>query len=189
MADPIARDVSRVEPRPEERAPAPPPRPSSLFSPAGYAILLVLVLLSGLLGHGITVFLTSDPGASEVKSSGARYEQIHLGSFTRDLTSADDAGIITEKFSVEVALVLNPRYGDLAQIKGELDKQKDDLKNMVNEILFSKTEDNFRLPNFRQSFLDEIKQRANDYFGLTENGEGVVDRVITPVILKMPRPR
>ena len=118
---------------------------------------------------------------------GWEYVQVDLGSFTRGVPG-DKPGVV-ECFTVEIALVLNPKAGDLEELKKDVASRKNYLADIINRnILFVKNPEEFRKANFLNALATEILQTLNEELGPV-SGEKVIRRVIYTRVISIPSPK
>jgi len=190
-----------------EPGPAAPSAARPLFSPAGYAVVGAVMAVTAAvvyfvtahfrgggaapapileayeeisLGPAVVYFVTAHfrgGGAAPILEA---YEEISLGPVSREL-AADASGLLREEFMIHVALVLNPRRGDLAQVKAQVERRRNLLRDIVStEIVHSKPEGELRRPGILEALKAEIKARLNAELGGAGGGQDVILKVIFP---------
>ncbi|MHC4605411.1 MAG: hypothetical protein ACYTAF_00555 [Planctomycetota bacterium] len=172
---------------PAEVAPAPAasaPTQRSLFSPAGYVVIAMIMAVEALVVVFLTRYWAQD--RPEPPSFERKHVQVDLGMIRRVLPKGD-LGHLKDKFEVEISLILNPTYGDLDTIRSAVEARKDVLRDIVIcEIIQRKNVEEFRKPNFHENLKREIKRRLNDELGYQEGGEEIIKKVIYKNVLNLP---
>lgn len=158
-------------------APAAAP-PRRLMSPLGYVVVVAIMGITA----GVVFFVTRnfhDTGGQKPAIHEA-YEEIDLGPFSREL-APDPSNLVRDQFMVKIVLLLNPNYKDLAGVKTQVDKRKNLLKHIVStEIIHPKSEAELRNPGILDALGNELRQRLNDEFGASKDGQEVIHKVIFP---------
>jgi len=149
-----------------------------LLSPGGYFVVGLVMIVT----FGVTYFFTRHlglGGGSPAAPFRETYEEIALGVMSRDLT-ADGASLVRDQFAVNVVLVLNPRAGNMAQVRGSVERRRNLLKHIVSsEILHSKSDADLRRPGVLDALQAEIRQRLNAELG-AKDGQDLIAKVIFP---------
>jgi flagellar basal body-associated protein FliL len=161
-----------------EPGPAAPSAARPLFSPAGYAVVGAVMAVTAAVVYFVTAHFRGG-GAAPAPILEA-YEEISLGPVSRELGS-DASGLLREEFMIHVALVLNPRRGDLAQVKAQVERRRNLLRDIVStEIVHAKPEGELRRPGILEALKAEIKARLNAELGGAGGGQDVILKVIFP---------
>jgi flagellar basal body-associated protein FliL len=159
-----------------EPGPAAPSAARPLFSPAGYAVVGAVMAVTAAVVYFVTAHFRGG-GAAPILEA---YEEISLGPVSREL-AADASGLLREEFMIHVALVLNPRRGDLAQVKAQVERRRNLLRDIVStEIVHARPEGELRRPGILEALKSEIKARLNAELGGAGGGQDVILKVIFP---------
>lgn len=173
-----------------EKTEAPPAAPAAparqaLFSPTGAIIVFVLLVLEGV---GVYLVSKSFGGSKGGESSiDTQYVEVDLGSFTRDIPSGTVETALPKTFSMKVSLILNPNFENIEEVKGEVEKKKNYLRDRVLDILNRKNTDYFRQENVKEDLALTLKQQLNQLLR-TKDGQDKIEKVIFPEFQKPPTP-
>jgi flagellar basal body-associated protein FliL len=155
-----------------------PPAARPLLSPAGYAVVgAVMAVTAAVVYFATAHFRAEGSGPAPLLEA---YEEIPLGPVSREL-AADPSGLLREEFMVHVVLVLNPRRGNLAEVKAQVERRRNLLRDIVStEIVHGKAEAELRRPGILEALKAEIKTRLNAELGGAGDGQDVIFKVIFP---------
>ncbi|MFN3485362.1 MAG: flagellar basal body-associated FliL family protein [Planctomycetota bacterium] len=157
---------------------AAPPAARPLLSPAGYVVTAAAMAVTAVVVYLVTAHFRG--GGAPSGPVLETYEEIVLGPISREL-AADAAGLLREEFMIHVVLVLNPRRRNLAEVKAQVERRRNLLRDIVStEIVYAKTEAELRRPGVLEALKAEIKARVNAELGGAGDGQEVVLKVIFP---------
>jgi flagellar basal body-associated protein FliL len=148
-----------------------------LMSPLGYLVMAGVMAATAGLVYVVTASF-HDAGPRPVLD--ARYEELDLGPFVREL-AADGSSLVRDQFMARIVLVLNTGHPRLAEIKGLVEKRRNLMKDIVwREILYPKSDEELRRATVLDALAEEIKRSLNATLGASKEGPEVVARVIIP---------
>ncbi len=155
------------------RAPAAPER---LLSPGGYLALAAGMVITIVIVLRATAAF-QDSGGPPVRDG---YEEVDLGQVSWDL-APESGGLVREPFMLRVVVVLNPKVGDPAGLRQQVERRRNLFRDIVwSEILNTKSEAELRKPAALEAMKNEIRQRLNAELGGPKDGQEMIERVIFP---------
>ena len=113
------------------------------------------------------------------------YEQVDLGQVSKEYPASDKGS--KEKLVLDISLVLNENFRDLAEVKKIVEKKKGYLKHIVRVMIIDpKNIEYVRKRNFLDAVAKDIKYRLNQELGVAEDGLEVIKKVIFPGVVIVP---
>ncbi len=153
-----------------------------MFSPAGFVVLLAAMVVEGVAVWFVAgVFAAPPDGAPLVGPTGQKYVEVDLGQYTRELATSDALNMTPDRFILKIALVLNPKLGNVTDLERLVGERKNLFKHIISsDILHRMSDAELRKPNVLETLQTEIKKRVNAELPTGQDGLEVVDRVIFP---------
>jgi flagellar basal body-associated protein FliL len=172
----------------EAAAPAAAPAKRPLFSPVGYVIVLVIMAVEGIVVYMLAKQVSHVQPPVAAVGHGSAPVVVDLGQMDRELSSGDAANMLTDQFMIQVSLVLNPAFENIAEIQTKVEGQKPILRDIVqSEIIDKKAEAELRRHNILELLREEILQKVNKELGAGPAGQEVIQKVIFPERKLPPR--
>lgn len=141
---------------PQEQEAVAPAKPSAKLPFKG--LIVAGVVLAGAAGLTFFALKMLSTDVLMVEKGDPRKDEVvtvEIGDFPRDIPTEQPGRV--EQFMITVALRLNPKYGDLAQLKSEVEKRIAVLKDRVNnEVIYKLSIEQFRNPP--SVLIDRIKR-------------------------------
>lgn len=152
-----------------------------LFSPAGFVVLLGVMVVEAVVVYLAAVLLAPRTAPAPVAALSRSYVEVELGPYARELSAGDAIGSAPDRFILTISLVLNPRFGNLGELRRSVEDRKNLLKHLVSsEILHRLGDADLRKPDLLEFLAAEIRRRVNAELPSGKEGVEVVERVIFP---------
>ena len=135
-----------------------------LFSPAGYVVVLIILIIEGVLVYTISNFFgqPSAPDEKKVAVNGSVVE-VELGSIEISFDKLDSQGatLETRRLVIEPVLYLDSSRKNIEESRRYADSIKAKLRNIVRDMLKQKGFQELHQPSTMSGLKMEIKDRLN----------------------------
>jgi flagellar basal body-associated protein FliL len=162
----------------EETRSAVAPAHVPLFSPTGYVIAIIVLIVEGVLVYGITSYLHSPRLPAKprvVKTEGMSGESLGLGEIKVDfLKTLAGGGEESVRLIIEPFLYFRRDLEEPGKLKRIAERLKPKIRDLIRRMLMEKGLEKLRVPGVLEELKEDIKAQINHVVF----GEEVIEEVV-----------